>query len=111
MRNETAKRVRAARAYADLTQGDMASRLDMSTVTYKRIESGKREVSLPELDRVAEITGWARSLFSPEFKFEDGGGTAEGLIEVEGNLRDLAARLADLEWQTRKNVTGDADGP
>lgn len=85
----------------------MANRLDMSTVTYKRIEGGKRELSLVEIDRISEICGWARGIFSLDFNFQDGvagGAAAEQLSDIEGNLHELVARLSDLEWQTRQNV-------
>lgn len=104
---ELARRVRAARTYAGITQEDMASRLDMSTVTYKRIEQAAREVSVGELKRVSEITGWPEAMFHGEF----GGGAASGdgsseLEQLRSDFGELIARLADLEWRMRENVTG-----
>jgi transcriptional regulator with XRE-family HTH domain len=43
-----AGRVRAARAYANASQLEMAHLLDMSLTTYKRLESGARAPSLDE---------------------------------------------------------------
>lgn len=104
---ELARRVRAARSYVGLTQEDMAGRLDMSPVTYKRIESGKRELSIPEIARVAEITNWPQEMFFVDFAQLVGGGAQhQELEDMRGSLKDLVARLSDLEWQTRQNITG-----
>jgi transcriptional regulator with XRE-family HTH domain len=60
-------RIRAARAYADLFQPELADRIGMSLPTYKRAELGKRPVSTEELLSIARacdvppqflLTGW-----------------------------------------------------
>jgi transcriptional regulator with XRE-family HTH domain len=61
-------RIRAARAYADLSQPELAERIGMSLPTYKRAELGRRPVSTEELLTIARacevppqflLTGWA----------------------------------------------------
>jgi transcriptional regulator with XRE-family HTH domain len=46
-------RIRAARAYANLSQPDLAERIGMSLPTYKRAELGRRPVSTEELLTIA----------------------------------------------------------
>lgn len=102
--DEITKRVRAARSYAGITQEDMASRLDMSPVTYKRIEQGRRPISLTELDRIAEITGWPREMFQGALAASSG----EEREELEGlrsSIQGLVARLEDIEYRMRTDVT------
>jgi transcriptional regulator with XRE-family HTH domain len=50
-----AARIRAARAYADLSQADFATELGVSVVTIKRMERGTRETSLDDLHRLADL--------------------------------------------------------
>jgi transcriptional regulator with XRE-family HTH domain len=60
-------RIRAARAYADLSQPELADKIGMSLPTYKRAELGKRPVSTEELLSIARacdvppqflLSGW-----------------------------------------------------
>jgi transcriptional regulator with XRE-family HTH domain len=51
--SELSNRVRAARAYAGLTQAALAERLGIDAQSVKRTEAGKREPKLPELQAVA----------------------------------------------------------
>jgi transcriptional regulator with XRE-family HTH domain len=62
-------RIRAARAYANLSQPDLADAIGMSLPTFKRAELGKRPVSTEELLTIARacnvppsflLDGWAR---------------------------------------------------
>lgn len=48
-----AARIRVARAWANLSQVDLAEALDVSVQTIKRVELGQRPVSTDELMRVA----------------------------------------------------------
>jgi transcriptional regulator with XRE-family HTH domain len=109
---EMSKRVRAARAYAGLTQEDMASRLDMSPVTYKRIEQSKRPVSIPEIARIAEITGWPTEMFHLDIAQVAGVAAdeqKEELTQLRSTIGGLVARLEDIEYRIRKDVTEAAD--
>jgi transcriptional regulator with XRE-family HTH domain len=48
--------MRAARAFADLTQEELASRLGVDTQTIKRREAGKQNPKLQELIAISAIT-------------------------------------------------------
>jgi transcriptional regulator with XRE-family HTH domain len=50
-----AARIRAARAFADLSQHELAAKLDQSVHTLRRTEQLKREVTLDELVQIGEI--------------------------------------------------------
>lgn len=107
MNEELAKRVRAARAYAEITQEDMASRLGLSTVTYKRIEAAKRELTLDEVARISEITLMPLDFFTKDL--QELGQTAEHQQQLESmreELKALVDRLGDIEWHMRRTVEG-----
>jgi transcriptional regulator with XRE-family HTH domain len=53
--DELVKRIRAARAFARLSQPGVAERLEMSDKTYKLIELGQRRPKRSELLAIAEI--------------------------------------------------------
>lgn len=53
----TARAFRAARAWADASQGDMAAAMGTSVPTIKRIEAGDRDLSPPERMFVARHCG------------------------------------------------------
>ena len=51
------RRIRAARTAVGITQETAADALDLSQPTYSRIESGDRELTGPELIRLADLFG------------------------------------------------------
>jgi transcriptional regulator with XRE-family HTH domain len=55
--SQYAPRLRAARAYANLTQEELAEQLGVDSQTIKRRESGKQEPKKAERIAVATITG------------------------------------------------------
>jgi transcriptional regulator with XRE-family HTH domain len=55
--SELAARFRAARAYADLTQFELAQALGVDVQTVKRREAGKGDPKRAELIAIASITG------------------------------------------------------
>jgi len=55
VRERRAQFVRAARAYADLDQADVAKALNISTQSVKRMERGARDVSDQELKTMAVL--------------------------------------------------------
>lgn len=101
---ELARRVRAARAYAGITQEDLSARLGVSVVTYKRIEAGRRDISLEEVRRVSEITEMPVAFFTDDISSLSGSGSSQELEDLRGQLSGLVDRLADIEWQMRRNV-------
>lgn len=60
-------RIRAFREELKLTQADMAGRLKMSRLTYLSIESGEKQPTIEQLDRISAILGvTTSSLLFPE---------------------------------------------
>lgn len=57
MESEVQQRVKAARAYADLSRKQLAEALDMSVDTLQRIEAGTRKPKKIELLGIENATG------------------------------------------------------
>lgn len=57
IREERAARVRAARAHANRSQAEVAELFGVSVGTIKRMESGRRDISLEEMVTVADFCG------------------------------------------------------
>lgn len=55
IRQQRAARIRAVRAHANRTQAEVAQLFGVSVGTVKRMESGRREISLEEMIQVAEL--------------------------------------------------------
>ena len=83
---ETAKRVRAARAYAGLTICELADRLGVGVQTIKRVEAGRRTVRTYELIGIAECCGLPREFFQVDFAQVKG---------TEPSLAEAVARIAE----------------
>jgi transcriptional regulator with XRE-family HTH domain len=64
---ETARRVRAARAYAGLSIPRLAKELGVGMQTIKRIESGRRSPRRYELWGIADICGLPSGFFERSF--------------------------------------------
>lgn len=91
-----AMRLRQARAYAGLSQGQVAKLLDMHRPTISEIEAGRRTVSAEELNRFAQIYDVGVSWLVGE--------DAE-LSGAEGATIELAAReLSKLKEEDRETV-------
>lgn len=107
---EVARRVRAARVYADLSQAEMAERLDLGFVTYKRCEAAAREFTAGELKRVAEITNMPDPFFTVDHLRRLAPVDEEAqaaLTEARQNVNHLVERLSDLEYRMRRNMDGE----
>jgi transcriptional regulator with XRE-family HTH domain len=61
---ELGKRVRAARAYAGLSQEELADKVELSQPTLARIEKGERQARWIEIMGIAEVTGIPRIWFT-----------------------------------------------
>ncbi|MBS2031599.1 MAG: helix-turn-helix transcriptional regulator [Deltaproteobacteria bacterium] len=57
LRKEIGRRVREARVRLELTQAELAGRLDLEEPTIRAIEAGRRGLSLDSLVRLAEALG------------------------------------------------------
>ena len=63
---ELGKRVRAARAYAGLSQEELAEKIQISQPTLARVEKGERQARWIEVMGISEVTGLPRIWFSGE---------------------------------------------
>lgn len=101
---ELSRRIRAARTYADISQADMAERLGMSAITYKRLEGAKREPTAQEVQRISEITLMPADWFIVHDvrhlrAYDDE--RLQQLENIENRVGGLVDRLADLEYHMR----------
>lgn len=94
-REVRAARVRAARAYAGLDQAEIARCLGVSTGTIKRLEAGKREVTLEEMMVVAD-----RCDVPPVFMLV-GFGAAPLTLEQGQQLRDEITEAVRHDFDQR----------
>lgn len=81
-REQYAARVRAARAYAAISQGELAHALGLSQPTMKRIEAGERAVDAEERRVIADRCGVPRAFL------EAGWEATETLERAHDALRD-----------------------
>lgn len=105
---ESAARIRAVRSYANITQQELANRLDVSLATMKRIESGTRPISTDELLAVGEACQ-----APPEFMLHGYAAiteTAPATIPLDHvkRIADLDYRLSEVEAQLRRLFTDDS---
>jgi transcriptional regulator with XRE-family HTH domain len=71
-RKITGTLLRHARLTAGRSQGELAAALHVSKYRYRQYEHGKREISLPELEQVAELCGVPLGyFFDDEAEVED----------------------------------------
>jgi transcriptional regulator with XRE-family HTH domain len=54
--DDLARRIRTARTFAELTQPEMAKRLELGEATYKRTELGERRPPRRELLAIADVS-------------------------------------------------------
>lgn len=89
---ETARRVRAARAYCGLTASALAEQLGMGVQTIKRIEAGRRSVRPYEVIAIAEACGLPRAFFEVPF-----GQLASQADRLDARLDNVDSRLERIE--------------
>lgn len=66
LRKLVANRIKAARVYAGLTQGNLAKKVEINNITISKIENGKRKIDVVELVKLAEILNKPVSYFFDE---------------------------------------------
>jgi transcriptional regulator with XRE-family HTH domain len=81
---ETARRVRAARAYCGLTVREVADAVGLGLQTIKRIEAGSRVARKSEIVAIAEACGLPRDWFEADF---------EALVQLASEADELLARV------------------
>jgi transcriptional regulator with XRE-family HTH domain len=89
---ETARRVRAARAYAGLSVQELADGIGLGLQTIKRIEAGKRSARRYEIWAIAEACSLPRDFFEIDF-----GLLCERAETMDALLRRVDDRLAKIE--------------
>jgi len=94
----TAARVRAARAFADLEQRDLAEALELSVATIRRIERGGRTASAPELIHIGEVCGVPREFMLHGFTLGAPLATpGSGGLDLDADMARLNRRDDELE--------------
>lgn len=88
----SARKVRAARGWANLSQPQLAKLLEISTASVRRIEQEHRDVSTAELVRISEICEVPRTFMLYGWPAEGKPDTRTDAIETL--VADMASRLA-----------------
>jgi transcriptional regulator with XRE-family HTH domain len=124
LRANHARRVRAARGWANLTQPELAKQLDMSVASVRRIEQENRDVSVAELSHIARVCNVPESFMLHGWG-EASTDTLDGIIadmsrrieRHEKMHRDAQARLAKIDGEvvdeaqdTEPDLMGDLEG-
>ena len=91
---ETARRVRAARAYAGLSVNELANRVGLGLQTIKRIECLKRTARPFEVWAIAEACGLPREFFEVDLELLNRQGSV--LRETLSGVEDRLARVERL---------------
>lgn len=92
-----ARKVRAARGWANLSQPELASRLELSVATIRRVEQGHRDVTTAELIRVGEICGVPRNFMLYGWRGEGKNATVHREEAQDALLADLARSVEKHE--------------
>jgi transcriptional regulator with XRE-family HTH domain len=93
--SETARRVRAARAYAGLSVNELAEQIGLGLQTVKRIENGKRGALTHELWAIAQACGLPREFFDLDLDLLSNRASRleRTLTQVETRLKRIEAHL------------------
>src|SRR5690349_6833259 len=93
---ETARRVRAARAYAGLSVNELASRIGLGLQTIKRIECGKRTARRFEIWAIAEACDLPRDFFELDLELlsRRAAMLQDTLTRVEERLERIERRIS-----------------
>jgi transcriptional regulator with XRE-family HTH domain len=96
---ETARRVRAARAYAGLSVNELASRIGLGLQTIKRIESGKRSARRFEVWAIAEACALPREFFEMDLDLLN-----RQTVMLHDTLNRVEERLGRIERTMERNM-------
>lgn len=92
-----ARKVRAARGWANLSQPELAQRLEISVASVRRIEQEHRDVTTAELVRISEICGVPRNFMLYGWRGDGKGATVHREEAQDVLLADLAKRIERSE--------------
>jgi transcriptional regulator with XRE-family HTH domain len=101
VRDERAARARAARAFANLRQSDIADALGQSTITVKRMESAQRDISMDDLWTIADTCNVPREFMT--YGFDSVPGELRRVHERFDNLAERVDMLAG-RWTTAHDL-------
>lgn len=79
------RKIKAARILANLSQEDLAQKLNLDRQVVSRMESGQRKIDVSEIKTIADITGQPPSFFYGE----EGNHRSYRRIVVGEGVRDL----------------------
>lgn len=103
---DEARRVRAARAYADMTLDELAKAAGLGRMTIVRLENGTTPLSRKYLLVLAEATGLPTEFFTEPYDRRGAGGeVAQRLDRIEQILSGLGEAVSDM------SARGQADEP
>lgn len=92
-RVSAARRVRAARAWANMSQPQLAKLLDMSLASLRRVEQESRDVTTAELIHIGEVCSVPRKFMLYGWT-EPGKSTAQSQADaLEGIIADMTNRI------------------
>lgn len=91
---EAAARVRAVRAYRDMTQAQLAEKLGVSVATMKRIEDGARPMSTDDLLNVAIACDFPAAFL---LRGLDAFNNVPDMAKLATELNEQLAQLSDLK--------------
>lgn len=100
---DIARHVRAARAYAGLSQEDLAHRLEQDVQTVKRTEAGTRTPKGPELRAIAEECAVPREFLTEGFDCLPAESAAE-LSDLDAQMKDIREYFDQLQARRHQEV-------
>lgn len=95
--SQYASRIQAARAYAGLTQPQLAERLGIAVETIKRREKGTHDPNKGERIAIASICGVPASFMEHGFGMYEESDVIRRLERIEAMLRELGDRCDQAE--------------
>ena len=108
LRRTPAQRIRAARAWADMTQAEVAERLGLSLRLLKKVEAGQRDISDEQLEKIGRICDVPARFMLQGFYVEPSRRRSARrradmvlLAELEVELERLRERVQSLEEERR----------
>jgi transcriptional regulator with XRE-family HTH domain len=98
---EEARRVRAARAYADMTLDELAAAAGLGRMTIIRLENGTTPLGRKYLLTIADATGLPTEFFTEPYDRSSGAvDVAQRLDTIEQILRGLGEAVTELATDT-----------
>lgn len=92
-----ARKVRAARGWANLSQPELAEKLELSVASVRRIEQEHRDVTTAELIRISEICGVPRNFMLYGWRSDGKSSNVHREEAQDVLLADLAKRIERSE--------------